>query len=143
MARLTLKPARPAYSVPTFTFTDMALGYSVDELDDLTSRKVEGEGIDGDRLAQIIRARRGAARATGQADPYVTRATDAVRSVWGSFRGAHLGADTRRMAAVGQIDPAWGTLGWGESYASESGDVFRWYPLDNDGGPTIVRGPNY
>jgi hypothetical protein len=45
----------------------------------------------------------------------------------------------RRVVATGLIDPAWGDLGWGETYVNTDGDVFRWYPLD-DGGPTIISG---
>lgn len=122
-----------------------ALDYSPAELDDLVGRKVEEAPFSGDALARIIRARRGTARATGQPDPYGARHTvDTVRRVWGSYRGIWIGENTnRRMVAGGKIDPAWGMLGWGESYVNEDGDVFRWYPLVSDAGPTIVRGPNY
>lgn len=123
-----------------FTFTDMAVDYSVDELDDLTDRKVAPEGIDGNRLARIVRARRGAARATGRPTGYDADA--ATRNLWGSDMPGTGRLGDRRMAAVGLIDPAWGDLGWGEEYVNADGDIFRWYPLDG-GGPTIVRGPNY
>lgn len=85
-----------------FTFTDMAVDYSVDELDDLTDRKVAPEGIDGDRLARIIRARRGTARATGQDDPYIGMGGTSEASLWGSaamYIGN--GRGNRRVAAIG------------------------------------------
>jgi hypothetical protein len=87
-----------------FTFTDMAIDYSVDELDDLTDRKVAPEGIDGDRLARIIRARRNVSRAmrmTADSDSDTTN-DNADFSLWnGSMRS--LWADgNRRMAAVGR-----------------------------------------
>jgi hypothetical protein len=86
-----------------FTFTDMAVDYSVDELDDLTDRKVAPEGIDGDRLARIIRARRGTARATGQADPYAQVENIANVVVWdGTRQGTPRTGSNRRMAAVGE-----------------------------------------
>lgn len=90
----------------TYTFTDMAVDYSVDELDDLTTRKVAPEGIDGDRLARIVRARRGTARATGDIDHYSPRVVnnEAERNLWpASERTAWTARSrgNRRVVAVG------------------------------------------
>lgn len=82
-----------------FTFTDMAIDYSVDELDDLTDRKVAPEGIDGDRLARIIRARRGTARATLSEDHYANVTDSASFGLWGDV--THTGGN-RRMVADGR-----------------------------------------
>jgi hypothetical protein len=87
-----------------FTFTDMAVDYSVDELDDLTSRKVAAEGIDGTRLALIVRAQRGAARAAGKSDPYPALAVTGQRIDSGATVRYEYGGN-RRMVAVGRTGP--------------------------------------
>jgi len=116
-----------------FTFTDMAFGYSVDELDDLTDRKVAPEGIDGDRLARIIRARRGTARATGQVDPFPTLAATGERIDTGAtVRYEYSG--NRRMAAVGGT----GAAGlFEETYVTDDEHVFTW--VLGEGNARFVR----
>jgi hypothetical protein len=85
-----------------------AMDYTAAELDDLVGRKVEEAPFSGDALARIVRARRGTARATGQADPYPfeTVVQDTARGLWTSPLGTDQGAPVgnRRMAAVGVSD---------------------------------------
>lgn len=84
--------------------TAEGLDYTPDELDDLTGRKVEEVPFSGDALALIISARRGTARATGQADPYpLMREDRAASAVWGpdAMPRPYIGNTGRRMAAVG------------------------------------------
>lgn len=107
MTILTPTPAPAAYSaLHAVHMTAEAVAYTIDELDDLTDRKIEDVPISGDTLARIVRAQRGTARATGQPDPYGARhSVDTVQRVWGSYRGIWIGENTsRRMAAVGNRD---------------------------------------
>lgn len=103
-----------------FTFTDMAVDYSVDELDDLTDRKVAPEGIDGDRLARIIRARRGTARATGKLVGHGRYTADetGVRYCYCGRTEDHTDGN-RRMAAVGISDRS--ALAWTDGTDIELG----------------------
>ncbi len=90
--------------------TVLGMDYRLDELDDLGSRKQEVP-VSGDDLARIVRAQRGTARATGQADPFpfdvVVQGT--ACELWASPTDAVRDSGNRRMAAVGYT--AWdGTL---------------------------------
>lgn len=84
--------------------TALGMDYNLDELDDLGSRKQEVP-VSGDDLARIVRAQRGTARATGQADPHPE--DRAAASIWGpdAMPRVWLGGN-RRMVAVG-----WGEAG--------------------------------
>lgn len=91
-----------------FLDTAEAMDYSLDELDDLTSRKVEAVEVDGDALARIVRARRGSARYRGEIDPYLYITDAAAINLWAT--PAVYGDDgNRRMAAVGGVTAS-GTL---------------------------------
>lgn len=78
--------------------TALGMDYNLDERDDLGSRKQEVP-VNGDDLARIVRAQRGTARATGQADPYGFSNMHARVNLWDSLIPAR---GNRRMVAVGR-----------------------------------------
>lgn len=80
--------------------TAFGADYTPDELDDLTSRKVESVPFSGDDLARIVRARRGVARVLDRRedDAYADTLAASEFALWGNNAGFD---GNRRMAAVG------------------------------------------
>lgn len=82
-----------------FLNTAEAMDYTPDELDDLTSRKVEAVEFDGDALARIVRAREGAARYLGKPSGYGMVDATVRANLWDSLVPAR---GNRRLVASGR-----------------------------------------
>lgn len=95
-----------------FLNTVEAMDYTLDEIDDLTDRKVEAIEVDGDALARMIRTRRGTARFTEQEDPYANVTDNVDFDLWNGSQRV-LGVDGNpRMVAVGFTDGVGNTEVW-------------------------------
>lgn len=108
MTILTPNTPAPAYSAAHITAS--AVDYTVEELEDLTGRKVEDVPISGDALTRLVRLRRGVAHVTRTVDDFTTDVETANDNAdYGLWNGSQRPVPTRtngldanrRMAAVG------------------------------------------
>lgn len=104
-----------------FLNTADALDYTIHEIDDLTSRKVEAVEVDGDTLARVVRARRGAARAIGDVDPYANTTDNGDFNLWDAsgWPTTERAISDRRMVMIGHGHP----FARGGGYATRAADV--------------------